>query len=72
MIYVPLSWVRKLKKFGTSALVADVFILLGLAYIFGFASSIISEHGVQPITGINLKTFPLFVGTAMFSFEGIW
>jgi proton-coupled amino acid transporter len=72
LIQIPLSWVRKLKRFGISSLVADVFILLGLAYIFSFNASVIYEKGAQPITLINLQSFPLFIGTAMFSFEGIW
>jgi proton-coupled amino acid transporter len=71
LVYVPLALVRKIKKFGVSSLVADVFILVGLGYIFVFGVSVIAENGAQPVTFINLQSFPLFIGTAMFAFEGI-
>jgi proton-coupled amino acid transporter len=70
-VYVPLSWVRRIKNFGVTALIADVFILIGLAYIISFDLVTISKHGFQHVPSINLKSFSLFVGTAMFAFEGI-
>ncbi|KAI9094428.1 transmembrane amino acid transporter protein-domain-containing protein [Phlyctochytrium arcticum] len=70
--YIPLSWVRKIKHFSITSLIADVFILAGLAYILYFDVFTISTHGVaKDIVYFNSQSFPLFVGTAMFAFEGI-
>eukprot|EP00842_Homolaphlyctis_polyrhiza_P006311 jgi/Hompol1/6681/HPOL_005045-RA len=71
VLYIPLAWVRRIKNFGITSLVADVFILLGLAYIFVYNLIVIGETGVKPVSWINLESFSLFVGTAMFAFEGI-
>ena len=72
LVYIPLAWVRKIKNFGITSLIADVFILAGLGYIFVYDLVLIGETGVQNVPWINLESFPLFVGTAMFAFEGIW
>ena len=70
--YVPLAWVRRIKNFGFTALIGDVFILGSLAYIVSYDSVVIGERGIQPIVGFNTQSFPLFIGTAMFAYEGIW
>ena len=71
-IYVPLSWIRKIKHFSATSLIADVFIMAGLGYIFYYDLIQIASYGVaHDIVWINLKSFPLFVGTALFAFEGI-
>ncbi|KAH8831544.1 transmembrane amino acid transporter protein-domain-containing protein [Flagelloscypha sp. PMI_526] len=51
VILLPLALIRDLAKLSTTALIADVFILL--------------------VELFNPKDFPLFVGTAVFSFEGV-
>jgi solute carrier family 36 (proton-coupled amino acid transporter) len=71
LVYIPLAWVRRIKNFGFTALIADVFILIGLCYILSFDVITIAHGGLQPVPYINLKSFSLFIGTAMFSFEGI-
>jgi proton-coupled amino acid transporter len=72
LIYIPLSWVRRIKNFGFTALIADAFILLGLGYIFFYDLVYISKNGAQQvIPWVNYQSFSLFIGTAMFSFEGI-
>ncbi|KAI8803871.1 transmembrane amino acid transporter protein-domain-containing protein [Cladochytrium replicatum] len=72
LVYGPLSWVRKIKHFSWTSLVADVFILLGLGYIFYYDFSILATRGPSPdVELVNFKSFSLFVGTAMFAFEGI-
>jgi proton-coupled amino acid transporter len=72
LIYVPLSWVRKIKSFSITSLIADVFILFGLIYILSFDIFKISAHGIaKDLLWINYESFPLLIGTAMFAFEGI-
>ncbi|KAJ3022530.1 neutral amino acid transporter [Thoreauomyces humboldtii] len=72
IVYVPLSWVRKIKHFSVTSLVADVFILAGLAYILYFDVSTVAADGpARDFVWFNNQSFPLFVGTAMFAFEGI-
>ncbi|KAF8917223.1 transmembrane amino acid transporter protein-domain-containing protein [Mucidula mucida] len=71
IVFLPLVLIRDLAKLSTTALIADVFILAGLIYIFGSEVSIISQRGIQDVALFNPKDFPLFVGTAVFSFEGI-
>ncbi|KAJ3281828.1 neutral amino acid transporter [Rhizoclosmatium sp. JEL0117] len=71
-IYVPLSWVRKIKTFSITSLIADVFILLGLSYIFVYDVSVLATTGpAHDIIWFNLESFPIFIGTALFAFEGI-
>ncbi|KAJ3148076.1 neutral amino acid transporter [Geranomyces variabilis] len=70
--YIPLSWVRKIKHFSITSLVADVFIMVGLAYILYLDVLTIATRGVATdFVWFNNQSFPLFVGTAMFAFEGI-
>ncbi|KAJ3099196.1 neutral amino acid transporter [Phlyctochytrium planicorne] len=71
-LYVPLAWVRRIKHFSVPSLIADVFILMGLAYIFYYDLTVLSTTGVAPgMVWFNMESFSLFVGTAMFAFEGI-
>ncbi|RKO98069.1 hypothetical protein CXG81DRAFT_12981 [Caulochytrium protostelioides] len=71
-IYTPLVWVRKIKHFSVTSLIADAFILVGLGYVFYHDLVQFGAHGIATdVVWINWDKFPLFVGTAMFSFEGI-
>ncbi|KAE9398833.1 hypothetical protein BT96DRAFT_939884 [Gymnopus androsaceus JB14] len=71
LIFLPLSLIRDIVKLSTTALVADFFILLGLVYIFGSEISLVAERGIRPVALYNPRDASLFVGTAVFSFEGI-
>ncbi|KAJ3020790.1 UNVERIFIED_CONTAM: neutral amino acid transporter [Siphonaria sp. JEL0065] len=72
VIYVPLSWVRKIKFFSITSLIADVFILMGLIYIFSYDLSVLYTVGPShDIIWFNMESFPIFIGTALFAFEGI-
>ncbi len=62
VIFLPLALIRDLAKLSTTALVADVFILAGLLYIFGSEISIIADRGTAPVKMFNPNDFPLFVG----------
>jgi len=72
LIYIPLSWIRKIQNFSITSLIADVFILIGLVYIICSDLFIISKEGSSNnFSYFNSEKFPLFLGTAIFAFEGI-
>ncbi|OBZ72635.1 Vacuolar amino acid transporter 3 [Grifola frondosa] len=71
VIFLPLALIRNLAKLSTTALVADAFILAGLIYIFGSEAKIIARNGIQHVELFNARDWPLLIGTAVFSFEGI-
>lgn len=72
IIFLPLSLIRDISKLGGTALIADVFILLGLIYLYYYdVFTLVSNHGVADIVRFNSRDWTLFIGTAIFSFEGI-
>jgi len=71
IIFLPLALVRDIAKLSSAALIADAFILVGLIYIFGSEFMILAQDGTADVKLFNSKDFPLFIGTAVFSFEGI-
>jgi len=71
IIFLPLALVRNLAKLSSTALIADVFILAGLIYIFGSEANIMATRGHAHVELFNAKDWPLLIGTAVFSFEGI-
>ncbi len=62
VIFLPLALVRNLAKLSTTALVADVFILAGLIYIFGSEAAIMSRRGHAHVELFNPKDWPLLIG----------
>lgn len=72
LVYIPLCLVRQVRYFSISALIADVFILFGIFYVLYYDIYLISTKGIGPaIVLINEKKFAMFIGTAVFAFEGI-
>jgi proton-coupled amino acid transporter len=72
IVFLPLSLVRDISKLGWTALIADGFILLGLVYLYYFdISTLVRNHGVADIIQFNPRDWTLFIGTAIFTFEGI-
>ncbi|KAI8935192.1 hypothetical protein NX059_007783 [Plenodomus lindquistii] len=73
VVLIPLAFIRNISKLGPAALLADVFILIGLTYIYWYdISSIIDMGGFHPsIELFNPRDFTMTVGSAIFTFEGI-
>lgn len=71
LIYIPMAMVRKIKYFSMAALIADVFILAGLGYLYYFDISKLATQGLANIQSFNKDNFALMIGTAIFTFEGI-
>ncbi|KAL7276375.1 hypothetical protein RUND412_000642 [Rhizina undulata] len=71
VIFLPLSMIRNMAKLGGTALVADLFIMLGLVYLYYCNGYTVITEGVADIVQFNPKDWTLFVGTAIFTFEGI-
>ncbi|KAF9949304.1 neutral amino acid transporter [Mortierella alpina] len=73
VILVPFTLVRNIGKLGFSTLVADVCIIVGLVYLYAYdiKELVINEGSPQPLQLFNSKDFGLFIGTAVFSYEGI-
>ncbi|KAJ2077994.1 hypothetical protein H4R24_004788 [Coemansia sp. RSA 988] len=71
LIYIPISFVRKIKKFASLSMVGNLFILVGLVYLLCYDLWSIYTHGPAEVVQFNPSKFPLLVGTAAFSYEGI-
>ncbi|KAF2793840.1 transmembrane domain transport protein [Melanomma pulvis-pyrius CBS 109.77] len=72
VIFLPLSLYRNINNIQKLALVADVFILLGLVYLYYFdILTIVGQGGLSDIKNFNKDSWTLFIGTAIFTFEGI-
>lgn len=70
-IFGPLSLVRRIAKLSSTALIADAFILFGIVYLFQYEIKELAEHGLADVVQFNSHSFPLFIGTAVFTFEGV-
>ncbi|PLN78790.1 amino acid transporter [Aspergillus taichungensis] len=73
MVLTPFSWIRNISKLGPVALLADVFILLGLAYIYAYdVVTLAAQGGMAPTVELfNRSSFTLTIGSCIFTFEGI-
>ncbi|KAI9370765.1 transmembrane amino acid transporter protein-domain-containing protein [Aspergillus egyptiacus] len=72
IIFLPLSLIRDISKLGFTALIADLFILLGLIYLFYYDFLTIAQQGgPSDIISFNPSTWTLFIGTAIFTYEGV-
>lgn len=61
-VFLPLALVRNIAKLSSTALVADVFILAGLLYIFGSEIDVIAKNGIAKVELFNARDFPLLIG----------
>jgi proton-coupled amino acid transporter len=71
-VFLPFSLLRDISKLAITALIADGLILLGLAYLYYYdIFTIITNHGMADVVNFNPRDWTLFIGTAIFTFEGI-
>lgn len=71
LFFLPISLIRRIAKLSSTALIADVFILAGIIYLFSFEIKQIATQGVADVIQFNSAKFSLFIGTAVFTFEGV-
>lgn len=71
VIFLPLSLIRDITKLSLTAIIADVFIAVGLVYLGYFDIRTMAKYGVADITNFNPRDWTLFIGTAIFTFEGV-
>lgn len=72
LFIIPMSLVRNLTKLSLAALIANVFILSGIATIvFYCCSDLIARGMATDIVMVNSSKWSLFIGVAIFAFEGI-
>ncbi|KAJ2615178.1 hypothetical protein H4S08_001361 [Coemansia sp. RSA 1365] len=71
LVFVPLALIRQIRYFAPMALLANVLIIGSLAYLLGFDVWSISANGPAEVVNYNPARFPLLVGTAVYSFEGV-
>ncbi|KAL9015691.1 MAG: hypothetical protein Q9185_006917 [Variospora sp. 1 TL-2023] len=72
VVLIPLAWIRDISRLGPAAMLADVFIFIGLFYIWYYDISTLATSGLHPSVQLfNPRDFTLTVGSAIFTFEGI-
>ena len=71
VVFLPLSLIRDLSKLGGTAIIAEIFIGLGLVYLAYFDVYTMAKHSVADIVNFNPRDWTLFIGTAIFTFEGV-
>lgn len=72
IIFLPLSLYRNINHIQKMALLADLFILLGLVYVYYYdVYTIVAQHGLGDYKNFNAKSWTLLIGTAIFTFEGV-
>ncbi|KAF9373690.1 neutral amino acid transporter, partial [Podila verticillata] len=71
VVFVPLALIRNIARLSFTALIADAFICFGLIYMYYYDIFVLSTEGLADVVPFNPKDFALFIGTAVFTFEGI-
>lgn len=72
LIFLPISLYRNINNIQKLALIADLFIVLGLIYIYYYdIKTIIERPSIGDIANFNGSSWTLLIGTAIFTFEGV-
>ncbi|SCU93979.1 LAFA_0F19218g1_1 [Lachancea sp. 'fantastica'] len=71
--YLPLSLTRNIATLSGTALLADLFILFGMVYVYYYSGQYVARHGIasDSMLVFNKDNWTLFIGTAIFTYEGI-
>lgn len=76
IVFIPLSFIRNVSKLSLPSLLANFFVMAGLAIVLFFSTKhLVVDLGMKAadgvIMGFNASRWSMFVGTAIFAFEGI-
>lgn len=72
LIFLPISLYRNINNIQKMALVADLFIALGLIYLYFYdIKTIAVRRGFADFENFNAGSWTLLIGTAIFTFEGV-
>ncbi|KAL8691560.1 MAG: hypothetical protein Q9218_003239 [Villophora microphyllina] len=72
VLLIPLALIRDISRLGPVALLADIFIFIGLFYIWYYDISTLATSGIHPSVQLfNPRDFTLTIGSAIFTYEGI-
>lgn len=72
VVFLPISLYRNINNIQKMALAADLFICLGLIYLYYYDfKTIVAQGGIADIQNFNPNDWTLFIGTAIFTFEGV-
>lgn len=76
IVFIPLSFIRNVSKLSLPSLLANFFIMSGLILVLFFSfKHLIIDLQLKPAEGVvmvfNSNHWTMFVGTAIFAFEGI-
>ncbi|GAP90705.1 putative vacuolar amino acid transporter 3 [Rosellinia necatrix] len=72
VVLVPLSFIRRISHLSPVAVLADIFILIGVSYIYYYDIAYLAAEGMNPtVVLFNPSKYTLMIGSAIFTFEGI-
>ncbi|KAF9911734.1 neutral amino acid transporter [Linnemannia zychae] len=72
VVLIPLVLIRRMAILSLPSMLANVFIIFGIVYLWYYSIDNLAHHGMGPeIKLFNSENFALFLGTAVFSYEGI-
>lgn len=72
ILLIPLVLIRNLTKLSLISVISSAFIIIGLLIIFYFSGLELLTNGLGPnIVSFNSHTWPMLIGVAVTSFEGI-
>ncbi|KAF9936505.1 neutral amino acid transporter [Mortierella alpina] len=72
VVLIPLVLIRRMAILSLPSMLANLFIIFGIVYLWYFSINSLAHNGTGPdIALFNRDDFALFIGTAVFSFEGI-
>ncbi|KAG0246056.1 transmembrane amino acid transporter protein-domain-containing protein [Mortierella sp. GBAus27b] len=71
VVFIPLCLIRNIARLSFTAVIADAFICFGLIYLYYYDFFTLATFGLSDVIMFNPKDFTLFIGTAVFTFEGI-